>query len=93
MRADLDTFIQELHSNRQRGTIYYPSHKVYALLEAYEALATPAKAAGGWRLVPVEITEAMIEGWYSGGTVSEAYEAMLASAPSTDGERQPEGGE
>ena len=38
MRADLATFIAELHKNRDRGTIYYPSHKVYAMLDAFEAI-------------------------------------------------------
>jgi hypothetical protein len=57
-------------------------------------VATPAKAAGGWRLVPIEPTREMIKAGGNSQTVTAranralCYRAMLVASPSSDGERQ-----
>lgn len=63
----------------------------------YAAATTHAKAAGGWRLVPVDPTVEMLTAGAAASvdTVRSprgTWQAMLAASPSHDGERQPEGG-
>ena len=47
------------------------------------ALASPPEptAGGGWKLVPVEPTNAMIRAGLNAGVVKNTYKAMIAAAP------------
>ena len=58
-----------------------------ALLKRGTALASAPRVPQGWKLVPVEPTEAMVDATHHGQPVSDIYRDMLAAAP------QPEGGQ
>jgi hypothetical protein len=50
------------------------------------ALASAPRVPQGWKLVPVEPTEAMVDATHHGQPVSDIYRDMLAAAPQPEGD-------
>lgn len=65
----------------------------WSLQGAYATDARPAAPAEGWKLLPIEPTEAMIEaGWNAIGEADATYRAMIDAAPPTPNASESERG-